>query len=832
MTTQLKNFAYEMAIAGLLHDVGKVLQPAGASISPEVDRLEQMLCPVQPDGRYTHRHVLYTAQMLFQTESNFGRLDRSRIERVANYHHRPSTDRLDENLITKADWLASGHDRTPAGEEEPRTGLVSILSTLELSEVGSLSARIGNAHLPTSHLNFEESHYLPGSQQSSGEYAERCRQIANQLQSALNRDYANPEECLESLLGLTQRLLHAIPASRYRGHVPDVSLFDHSRMVAAIAACLALLDHGEARQANQIRGGFRFVSLGVGGIQDFIFHSIYPLEPGETDTPQTENKGSAKRLRARSFYLSLYSWLAARKVLDVIGLPLTNLVYDAGGHALLLIPDTPSVLERVENALREIALEVRAKLGGTLRFDYAVSREMRDHDFHRSQFQQVFRDIELDRSNARYRFPDERLLADTTWVRDSWVLEQQESLTIDREPFLKQLRKLGQLLPKARYLVIESGEAAEWSEVIFGMRVSLHVQRPSRGLVYALQLDAEEWTTPLLLSGSHLPVLQPDDQARLDALAEQQEFSSEEEPIRLGEPLPFHALAHLSCTAEGEAVSHPMLGVLKADVDLLGALFSYGFQGTGGQADAGEFEQGDRASLGRMAALSRSLDQFFKGFLTEKLRTEFQHIYTVFVGGDDLFLIGPWYDIVRLSQGLQDWFQQLTCNNPDVSFSAGIIFSKPATPVRHLAHLAEEALSAAKEAGRNRIGFGSVTLNWQQYLQAYNLHRLMVACAHDSPDRQGVNSSLYYRLLKYAKQALKFGPLSSTPGLQGTHAEMKWRAQMSYDLKRNLPAPTPERPLLQQLHAELMTIRSPVEDAPILYTAASLTLYFLRGNAT
>ena len=815
---------YEIAVAGLLHDIGKVLHPAKIPLSKEAQNLEQMICPVY-EGRYSHQHVLYTAHVLYGIESDYGKLDRSRIEKVAIYHHRPNNNQLDENILTKADWLASGHDRQSTEKEEERTGLVPIVSTLSLAQEKDRQPVSTDFISPTSLLDFSEDKFLPQEKQSRVEYSRQCALLSEQIQNELNRDYSTPEHCVESVLGIVQRTMHAIPASRYRGHVPDVSLFDHSRMVAAVGTCLAKLNHKQGYNANEIKGQFRFITLGVGGIQNFIFRTVLPLEPNDNEA-ESEGKGNAKRLRARSFYISLYSWIAARKVLNEIGLPMTNLVFDAGGHALLLVPDTSEVIQTIEQTLKNIANDIRIELGGTLRFDYEISKPLLESDFHSSQFPQVFQNIELARANARLRFPDDSLWSSTGWTEKGWINQDSVSLVIDREPFLKRLKKLGQVLPKAEYIAIESGDTAEWSEKLMGIRVSLHCKRPTSGLVYSMKLD-EDIATPFFLSGSHLPVATDKDVERLENISLEEDT---EESVSVGETLPFSALSHLATNDQGEPVTQPMLGILKADVDLLGALFSYGFSG---KQNANDEISGERASLARLAALSRSLDQFFKGFLIEKLRTEYNKIYTVFVGGDDLFLIGPWYDIVRLARDFHQWFARMTCQNKDVTFSAGIVFSKPSTPVAHLAALAEEALEGAKLNGRNRIGYGNIILSWEQYLRAWKLHQLFLKCVASSSDSKGVTPSLMYRLLKYAQQAMRCGELTieQTAQSKASYTDMKWRAQLNYDLRRNLPEPTPERPEILQFQKELMGIVSPKDDAPVLYTAASLTLYLLRGES-
>jgi CRISPR-associated protein Csm1 len=258
-----------------------------------------------------------------------------------------------------------------------------------------------------------------------------------------------------------------------------------------------------------------------------------------------------------------------------------------------------------------------------------------------------------------------------------------------------------------------------------------------------------------------------------------------------------------------------MLGALKADVDRLGLLLSYGF--------------GARASFGRLAATARNLDLFFRGFVTSRLESHYRHVYTVFAGGDDLFLVGPWYDLVRFLNDLRKWFARMTCANANLSFSAGIVFARPTTPVRHLAHLASEALEQSKESGRDRITIGTLTMTWRQFNRAMELHRLMRSLSPSGGSRDGhvLTPSMLYRLLQYSKMALRMVGREAKPA----PPDLKWRAQLSYDIKRNLPEPRDEQSALGMFHRAIMEIRSPEEDAPVLHAAAALTLYLLRGEA-
>lgn len=806
-----------IAVAGLLHDAGKVLQPAAMPLEPQTSNLRQMICPSDfRTGQATHLHVLYTAATFDLAVSNFGGLDREELFRVACYHHRPSTDSLDQNILTKADWLASGHDRRSATEPaDSISALAPVLAGVEWPEPARSSEGLG---LPARLLSLDEDSFLPSAEQSREEYRDRCRELTGRLVDGLKQDFRNPTECVDGLLGLTERVFHSIPASRDRKQQPDVTLFDHSRIVAAFATCLAKQFSGAPKPASELHGQFRLVAISLGGIQKFIFRVVTPLDEreGEQDRDAgglTGARGMARRLRARSLYVGLLSWLAARRMLEDVGLPSTNLIANAGGRAILLLPETPDTQQRLQESLAKLEEWFVEAIGGVLRLDIASSDVLSDADFSAEQFPQTFRDLDRRLAAARYRLSVPNLRAESGWLEDGWI-QSRESLPIDRNDFNADLAQLGRYLPRAKYLSLDSGDFGIGPVLsMIGYEVRFHDTRPASGRCFALDVDDADLSMPLFVTAKHVPRATPDALQRLSRMPRDERLEKDDAP-KEDDLLTFEHLARLASDEDGREIPHAMLGALKADVDRLGTILGYGL--------------GQRVSFGRLTSLARTLDLFFKGFLTRKLQEQFPFVYTVFAGGDDVFLIGPWYDLVRLIGKLRGWFDRLTCGNPNLTFSAGLIFAGATTPVAHLAHVAEEALDLAKDSGRDRITIGSVTLTWAEFDKAMTLHRLLLSelRGHEG-DRPSLNRSLVYRLLQYAKQGRGHHPGRDRPA----PLDMKWRAQLSYDLKRNLPAPSDGRPGLLKLRTALQQVVTP-QDAAVLEVACSLSLYVLRGAST
>ncbi len=85
-----------------------------------------------------------------------------------------------------------------------------------------------------------------------------------------------------------------------------------------------------------------------------------------------------------------------------------------------------------------------------------------------------------------------------------------------------------------------------------------------------------------------------------------------------------------------------------------------------------------------------------------------------------------------------------------------------------------------------------------------------------------------YRLLQYAKMGL--GILPGRRFGQRNPLDLKWRSQLNYDLKRNLPVREnePEKNPVRQLRCRLIELAP--ADLPVLHVASTLTLYFLRGK--
>jgi CRISPR-associated protein Csm1 len=177
--------------------------------------------------------------------------------------------------------------------------------------------------------------------------------------------------------------------------------------------------------------------------------------------------------------------------------------------------------------------------------------------------------------------------------------------------------------------------------------------------------------------------------------------------VRRGEVYTFSCLSAL-----GPNGDEP-LGYLKADVDQMGFLFSLGFVN----------EDQESATMAQYFTLSQSLDRFFAYYLGQLMVKTYPHLYSVFAGGDDVYVIGRARDILHFAKEMASAFQTYVGDHPDVTLSAGVAFVKPRSPLSRVTAQVEEFLELAKEqpswersmhhlSGRNQVTFHGLPYSW------------------------------------------------------------------------------------------------------------------------
>lgn len=570
---------------------------------------------------------------------------------------------------------------------------------------------------------------------------------------------------------------------------PNVSLYDHSRTTAALAVALwrhhtdcghppdavhdelrAMWDRERSSSPEASRAWSAHKILLVQGdffgIQDFIF-----AEGGQTQ------RSAAKLLRGRSFYVSLLTELAALKVLDALALPPISQVVNAAGKFLIVAPNTPQAVAALQTVQRELDrwfLEhTHGGSGIGLAWLEASAADFRHGGTGASPFSDLMRRL-FDRLEARKLqrldlcgpdpvptafdgFLDRFELGECQIDGRSPAAVERDGIRMSRLA-ADQIDTGHWLATEQRVLITRSAQLDRTLALpVFGYRVSFTGAEAASGrfgelarsgdLVRAFDFSPPRSGDEVLWNGY----------ARRHINAYVPRFGTPDEAQReryrgLDEPHPDEpkSLNHLArddqrrTTAGEQAVwtGAEALTTLKGDVDNLGTIFQRGLE---------------QPTFARMAALSRQMNAFFTVHLPLLCAREFPSTYTVFAGGDDFFLIGPWHSTIRLAGRMKDDFKRYVAGNPDIHFSAGLSMTKPGLPIRQLASRAEDALDAAKahraEAGRpapkNAVSAWGMQVDWPQFDQLVQGCDRLAALTQ----KYSLSTGYLYRLLRYADMA-------------------------------------------------------------------------------
>lgn len=703
----------EVVLGAFLEDIGKFMQRAhgGSSELPKevMNRASVVLPGFQ--GRSSHWHALWSDAFFHELENRGitlpGGMNLDRVREGAVYHHNPGSP--SHWLAAEADRLSAGMDRKPRDEEMEgsegaardqfkRTALRSIFAGVNLG-LGA-PPRPEGACYTVSELTPEA--LVPGAVDGAGQvgaYAAMWPQFLDGFVELCSRS-PSPQALHEGLLSLSERFTWAVPSSTV--DQPDVPLHDHNKSVAAIAACLHRFHaaRGELEDVKAIRDRetpkYRFVTGDLSGIQASLFRLA-----------SQGVKGGARILRARSFLMAMAVEAASLACRRALGLPPYCELLAAGGRFLMLVPALPETEATIEATRRELDVWAVGRYFGDLSVNVGLGRPLSGKDLMQGRFAEALADAHAAAAQAKLRplanVPTGVLGADYEAGADGACSacgvrpatrsdgEVRRCGTCDDE------HELGGRLPRT--------QAVLWSESALPHHLAHSIQMPS-GLFLGVVTeplradDAELWrrvVSGYRLAGSdsempfaarhlanHVPRFDGQPDPRHEDGAESQD------DVRAGSSKTFAHLAAESREMIGKTlVGRPMLAILKADVDRLGQIFSRGIAGD--------------LSVGRLATMSRLMDAFFTVVLPDLQRRSFPNVYTVYAGGDDLLLLGPWRDMLGLAGSMREAFRRHVCDNPNVTISAGVEFCGMDEPLNRAVERAEARLEAAKSAGRDRV---------------------------------------------------------------------------------------------------------------------------------
>lgn len=713
----------QIYLAALLHDIGKFYQRADENsvsksthLNQVIKDLEREICPLHK-GNYSHKHALWTAQFFHDFQGQLKSLlniDESEANMLLNIsagHHNPS--RFESRIIQKADHYSSGADRSVSelawkdAEEETDTNWdsfkrIKMNSVFERVSLETSGPKKLEYKLPLTELKLSDDYFPVKGNDSDTvpQYGKLWDEFVGELESLKTR---TPGTLFDTLLYLLEKYTTRIPSSTQ--HLPDVSLYDHLKTTAAFAISLSdyLQDSGRDELPDAEEQPFLLVGGDISGIQQFIY-GIIP-------------RRAAKNLKGRSFYLQLLSDTIVRHILRELELYDGNIVYASGGTFYLIAPNTAKVREKIKKMEADIARKMfdthgtRLYLGmdcvpfgedylflknektigdlwKSLNEKMGQKKARRFQNLMKNDFDRFFKPTHIGSKQLRDAITGDEISDDENPV----PLESgNNELKVTK--YTRSQIELGGMLRDTDYIVFSDSALPYFKkEPINPIGLGYHCYfisekeksanedklRESADRVRVIYFNKKDFLEPV--------------QKGIDNTYGFTFYGGNNFPADgYGHPKTFEEIAGVEFKDEKKeerekAPSLVRLGVLRMDVDNLGAIFQRGLSP-------------ELRTFSRYCTLSRSLDYFFKGYLNRiwESNPEFKEFtQIIYSGGDDLFIVGRWDILPRMASRIREEFSRWTCHNSNLTLSGGMAIVPPKFPLLKAALFAEDFEKAAK----------------------------------------------------------------------------------------------------------------------------------------
>ncbi len=666
----MNNLLKTVTIGALLHDIGKILF-RGRDL----------------DGR---AHSISGTECLKNYTNNKEILDCVRF-----HHHQDIKDaKLSRDslayIVYIADNISSGMDRRDI-EGQGASGFDK--QRLQESIYNLLNKSFRQDVYPVSTIS--ESIQYPTEKNPAYDTASSYNEIFFGMSEGL-KGINFEGEYLNSLLELCEAYLSFVPSSTFLGEVSDISLFDHSKVTASLAACiLSYLSSQERndfayelftnRQEFYQEEAFCLFSCDISGIQQYIY--------------TISSKGALKGLRARSFYLEILLENLLDEILNAASLSRANLLYSGGGHAYMLLPNTNEVKKMAADTVVNTNRRLQAHFGLSLFIAFGMqtcsANELMSNTGNPDSYRNIFRSVASQISEMKLRRysaaeikqlnnkPLEDAGRECSICGVSAELEERPEGTICQN--CAALADVSNLLIKPETVLLVLKEKME------GTALPLFSYQGESQYLYTLTV-------------AKVKQILKDNPEKVVRIYSKNTFRTGlnlTTKLWMGDYTVRNPAGNLKTFAELAANSRGIerIGVLRADVDDMGAAFVSGFI-----RETDNVKDYSYLTLSRTATLSRSLSIFFKYYLNDLLANGQEsvlagkgkrNVVVVYSGGDDLFIVGAWNEVLSAALDIRRAFARYTGNS--LTISAGFAVFEPSYPIARMAAETAELENAAKD---------------------------------------------------------------------------------------------------------------------------------------
>lgn len=571
--------------------------------------------------------------------------------------------------------------------------------------------------------------------------------VSNKFIKALTEIFKENDVNMGYLLDILEKYLINVPSTTEVNKNQDISLFDHLKITATVGSCMyQYFEHNDMKYSSEYYVNkkdekiYKLICGDVSGIQNFI----YNIKP----------KNALKSLKGRSFYLEILVENVIDEILDELGLSRANLLYSGGGKFYLLVSNIEKSCTVIEKAKSNINKWFVEKFGLDIYLAFSsIDCTARDLMSRSSDLFEELSGFVSNEKLKRYQNDNTLNYLFSNKFEDDFISDRECSnckksngeLILDKDSNTYICKTCSSIIDFGKWLSLEvPNKIIEVSDV----KCDKYIELPSinGNTLFGRFTEKENSQNTRIYA---INSLHKNQRASLDVAT----FSENKELKDFAK--------------NGQGINR--IGVLRLDVDNLGNLFVKHFDK-------------EYKTITRYTALSRNMSLFFKEyiyllakdskykingkeyqkssnletFLFDSINNKYSNISIVYSGGDDLFVLGAWDEVINFSINLNLLFKQFSCERLTVSAGIGIYkhnypISKIALEVGELEEIAKGNIDKNGNIKNSICLFSEEhTYTWEELEDVVNLYnKINNVCDFDEGRSEKVflSKSMMYKIL-------------------------------------------------------------------------------------
>jgi len=655
---------------------------------------------------YNYTHAAYSAEVLTKYKHIFNLSDEE-IDYAA-MHHNLKSDMDDEYwIIAAADRLASGFER------EKWEGYNTNFADFKAQKLQNIF---------NEQKEFDLAKLSPNSifpkNTPKGDYETLWQEFICDLEKVKSK------KAIEYLYLKYTSFIPSSTSFKFKDFNPvkaNIPLYEHSKTTAIFASVIdKLVQNGDKSVIDYYKYGkkndfdkkpFLILFGDFYGIQNFIF--------------DIKSKYASKMLRAKSAYIEILNFVITKYITKVVGIDEFCIISNNAGKFEILLDNTPDTIQKIENIkteLEDFCIDEFFGVAG-VGIDYIECGigDFIEKDSYKKLRQKIYQKVEnmklhkFSLHNRECKLNYEKFSNQEVCSYCGVRKANKDNICNFCEKFVK----IGQNLAKKKYLSFTN----KGIKIFKDYYISFFDENPI-GEIYDIK-DDEFSGYPKWHIGAYVP--QEDDILTFEEIAKRSVKNSED--------------------------GVEALMAIKADVDFMGDFI---------------LNRGMSNSFAKYNFFSRMINYFFSVYVLYKMKNK--DIYTIFAGGDDLYIIGAWDESLEFIREIREDFIRF-CDN-EMKLSAGCVMIKPNKPINYVSRIIEDAEMDAKSNQKNNIALFREVINFDDYIEEgeYILEEL---------EEYQFSTGFLYKLIEFCEMSKR---LKYSINME----DCMWISRFDYSFERNI----------------------------------------------